>query len=324
LCIGCSINPKIPSFNGKLTWAISMKNNYKISTQLKNAEAIKKILKKVSVTFSLHDGRVVDTSLIYLPISSSEISYTAFFEEIKNGILHNFVFSCKEVQEKLGVESKEAAEKLFEKAIRKLSQHTAKGELGELILFTLLDVYFKAPKILSKISFKTNPRMPVFGADAVHCQFHGGVPRLYLGESKLHKSFKSAATDAAKSMANTQDKYQDEFDLLDSHMDFENIDENIKYALLDVLDPFSDNDLSEVIHLPCFIGFAEPDLMSSIVSEEEFVGKYNEIAADYIGDFFEKVEQRELDIDKTALFLLPFLCVDDLVEQFIKYIGIKK
>lgn len=295
-----------------------------LEPQLNNAEEIKATLKEVAVTFQLHDGREVKTLLVYLPTTNGETCNLDFFKKVKAGILSNFVFSCSEVEKKLGIENQNSAEDLFNKAIRKLSQHTAKGELGELILFTLLDVYYKAPKILSKVSLKTNPKMPVFGADAVHCQFNDGKLVLYLGESKLHKKFGPAATKATQSIKSAIDKYGDEFDLLDSYMDFPNIDKSLEAKLLNLLDPFENDNLSDVIHSPCFIGFAEPELVSGYSTEEEFVKKYTDLAGGYITDFFQKVEGQQLNIEEASLLMLPFSCVDKLTNEFIAYMGIQK
>jgi len=298
-------------------------NTY-LQPQLNNPQEIKNILKEVKVTHVLSDGRKVKTLLVYLPIENGVSSHEVFFEKIKAGIMCNFVFSCREIEKKLGVEDADSAKRLLERAIRKISEKTAKGELGELILFTLLDVYFQAPKILSKISLKTNPKMPVFGADAVHGQYINGEFRLYLGESKLYTKFTSAASRAAISIKTAKDKYCDEFDLLESYMDFKNIDGELEERLLSLLDPFSGNDVLDLIHSPCFIGFAEPEMISQSVSEDDFVMKYSELALAYIADFYDKVEHHGTSIDEVALIMLPYSCVDDLVNDFIKYLGIKK
>lgn len=295
-----------------------------LQPQLKNAEDIKSVLRKVPISFKLSDGREIKTLLVYLPINDGVSGYSEFFEKIREGILYNFVFSCSEIEKKLGVKNPSAAEDLFNKAIRKISHHTAKGELGELILFTLLDVYFKAPKILSKVSLKTNPRMPVFGADAVHGQFNDGKFKLYLGESKLHKKFGPAAKKAAASIESAKAKYEDEFDLLDSYMDFPGLEEELELKILDLLNPFSDNDLSDVMHSPCFIGFSDPNLISDSNSEDEFIENYTELAKTYIGDFFNEVEEQGGSVEETALMMLPFSCIDELVKGFISHMGIKK
>ena len=295
----------------------------KLQAQLKDPDKVKAILKEVPVNFQLEDGREVATLLIYLPVNDGAGPYDHFFEQIRSGILQNFVFSSSEIEKKLGLESDDALEVLFNKAVRKLSKHTAKGELGELILFTALDVYFQAPKILSKVSMKSNPRMPVFGADAVHGQFVGGQFRLYLGESKLHKDYGSASISAAGSIEKALGKYQDEFDLLDSYMDFTGIDEETEAQLLSLLNPFSGEDDLYEIYSPCFIGFSSPELIDEAGTNEDFEHRYIEFAKTHISQFFAIVDEGEVGIEKTALVLLPFSCVDDLVEQFIAYMGIE-
>ncbi|MAD98320.1 MAG: HamA C-terminal domain-containing protein [Colwellia sp.] len=294
----------------------------RLEPQLRNNEEIKAILRKVDVTYQLADKRNVETLLVYLPNFNTTNSLTQFFSVIKNGIMANFVFKCSEIEKKLGIKKDGAADRLFEKAIRKLSQHTAKGELGELILFTLMDVYLEAPKLLSKISTKTSRRVPVFGADGVHGQFYDGQFKLFLGESKLYKDFKSAASDATKSIKSAKDKYQDEFDLIDSFMDFPNLNAELEEHLLDVLNPVSNSDIDDVLHNSCFIGFAKPELREC--AQGEFHQKYIDLAGEYIADFYNKLENQELAVNKTVLMILPFECVDDLVAQFINYMDIKK
>lgn len=298
--------------------------NAYLPPQLENDTEIKCILKEISTTFELDDGREVKTLLVYLPSKEGVSSHSEFFEIVRKNLLANFVFSCSEIEKKLGVKNPKSAEELFQKAIRKLSTHTAQGELGELILFTLLDVYFMAPKILSKVSLKTNPRMPVFGADAVHGQFQDGKFILYLGESKLHQDCKSASTKAAKSIKSAKDKYNDEFDLLDSYMDFPNINEETESQLLALLNPFQGTNFSEAIHSPCFIGFAEPNLISNAQSEEEFENNYCDLANSYIEHFFKKIELEGLTVQEVSFLMLPFSNIEKLVEEFIVNMGIER
>ncbi|MEZ8826154.1 DUF1837 domain-containing protein [Vibrio amylolyticus] len=293
-----------------------------LQVQLKNAHEIKEILKQVNISFKLPDGRQVETLLVYLQcVEDSKTSHDALFECIKAGILQNFVFCYKEIQKKLGKASDTAMEDLFDKAIKKLSKHTAKGELGELILFTLLDVYIQAPKLLSKISMKSSPRMPVFGADAVHGQFLGEEFRVYLGESKLHKNFKSAATDATSSIVSAKSKFENEFFLLDSFLDFPDMTQELEDKILKSLDPYS-QDLPDKIHSPCFIGFTQPDILFK--DEASLLSSYTDLACKYVGDFFYKAEKQGLDLEEVTLLMLPFGCVDELVDEFVSYMGITK
>ena len=296
-----------------------------LQTQLKNSQDIKSVLKRVEVTIDLANGIAVDTLLIYLPFTNGKYDTQSLFDVIKSSILANFVFTCTEIEKKLGVKNTKAPEKLFQKAVRKLSQKTAHGELGELLLFTLLDVYIGAPKILSKITLKTSRQMPAFGADAVHAQYINGELRLYLGESKLHKSFNGAAAKAVTSITNALVKYTDEFDAIDSHMDFPNLDPKLAENLIEILDPFTENDkasIENILHSPCFIGFADPHLIA--FDENEFHDQYIELAKQHIDNFYNKLKSTDNELDKTILILLPFACTTELVKDFIKYMDIKK
>jgi hypothetical protein len=297
----------------------------KLPVQLRNSEKIKSILKEVDISFTLACGKSVETRLIYLPRAGNEYEVNKLFEIFKESILADFVFTCTEIENKLGVKNTNAPEKLFQKAVRKLSQKTAQGELGELLLFTLLDVYVGAPKILSKITLKTSRKMPAFGADAVHAQYINDELRLYLGESKLHKSFNGAATKAVTSITNALAKYSDEFDAIDSHIHDTGLNPVLAEHLIELLDPFSTSDnapIEEILHSPCFIGFAEPALI--VEDESEFCKQYIDMAKPHVDYFFDKLKNSSNELDKTILILLPFECTTQLVNDFIKYMDIKK
>ncbi|WP_299938538.1 DUF1837 domain-containing protein [uncultured Pelagimonas sp.] len=295
----------------------------RLKTQLENAHEIRQVLRQLEVKCDQPGTKDLTTLVVFLQWQADLNDYGPFFEVIKNGILSNFVFSCTEVEKKIGIKGNSSPEKLLQKAIRKLSKHTAKGELGELILYTLLDVYFQAPKLLSKVCMKTNPRMPVFGADAVHGQYIDGQFKLYLGESKIHKDFVGAATSASKSIKNAKLKYQDEFDLLDSHMDFPNITQDLEDKLLSLLDPFENDEWQETIHSPCFIGFTNPSVLSKTTTEDQFLKEYAKLAEEYISTFSEKIQTQEMQLSEVSLLILPFACIDQLVNSFIDHMGIK-
>lgn len=293
----------------------------KLKTQLKNSEEIRKVLQEVDLNWTWKDIPV-DVRLIFLKCSNGKCDVTPLFGVIKDSLMANFVFAHTYIEEKLAIESPETSEKLFKQAVRFLSKHTAQGELGELLLFTLLDVYLGAPKILSKVVQKTASRMPVFGADAVHAQYVDGAFRLYLGESKLYKEFKGAASEATKSISNALKNYQHEFDLIETHINFPEIDDELKRELLSALDPF-DNDgvKEEALYSPCFIGFAEP---SCFEDEKMYIESYTDKAADYISDFYSKLAKNGNQCDKTTLLMLPFSSISDAVDGFIKYMGIEE
>ena len=62
----------------------------------------------------------------------------------------------------------------------------------------LIDKFIDAKTIISKISLKTSPRMPIFGNDNVYYDFDNDI--LYFGESKFYNNFKSALRRAETSI----------------------------------------------------------------------------------------------------------------------------
>ncbi|UPT57212.1 HamA C-terminal domain-containing protein [Dickeya zeae] len=296
----------------------------KLTPQLMNHSSIKNILRKKDVILHLEDGTEAEVSLFYLPYIAGDRDFTFLFDMIKKEILLNFAFKCSEVEGKLKSGDSLELEKLLKRAIRRFSKHTAKGELGELILFTLIDVYLEAPKILSKLSFKTSRRVAVFGADAVHAQYIDDNLLIYFGESKLHKDFNGAATDAVVSIKSAREKFRDEFDLIESHLDFPEMDESQQEAIMDLINPYSNYDYSQKILSPCFIGFVDVDTFQKSKTETEFINNYIELARKHTINYFNKLLTQGIEIRQSSLFLLPFASIDVLVQQFIDYLGIEE
>ena len=292
-----------------------------LKTQLDNADEIRTVLREVGINWTI-DDEPVDVLMIYLPCDDGKCDTSAFFDLIKNCLLTNFVYSHDHIERKLNIENPESVEMLFQRAVGKLSLHTAKGELGEMILFTLLDVYLGAPKILSKVSMKTSRRMPVYGADAVHAQYVDGSLRLYLGESKMYNSFSSAASKATLSIRNAFDTYKNEFDLIQTSINFPEINEEIENEILSVLNPFSNENVCEdSIYSPCFIGFSEP---SCFEDKNTYIDSYAGKAKGYIVDFFTKLRNNGGKCNKSTLLMLPFFSLDEVVDGFKECMGIEE
>ena len=75
---------------------------------------------------------------------------------------------------------------------------TFQGDLAEYLMNILIDKFIDAKTIISKISLKTSPRMPIFGNDNVYYDFDNDI--LYFGESKFYNNFKSALRRAETSI----------------------------------------------------------------------------------------------------------------------------
>lgn len=99
----------------------------------------------------------------------------------------------------------------------------AGGELGELLLYLFLEQDLKAPKLFSKVEFKTNNMDYVKGSDGIHYRFRMApngtkILQLIIGEAKILDSLHTAIKEAFISIdtylsGNIQDRL-----LLDTHL----------------------------------------------------------------------------------------------------------
>ena len=269
-----------------------------------------------------YKGIRVDVLLTFIPFRNGCIDTASFLSLIKDQIITNFVITYKEIQKQYQRKDKIPGDKyLYNKAIRKITPYTAKGKLGELLLYLLLEKYFNAPKIFSKISNLDDVNTQVKGADAVHAQYEDNELFLYLGESKLWKSFGGASTSAVKSIRSTIQDYQGEFDLIETNIDFPNITNELEKEIISILNPYECPEKSPTIHTPCFIGF-DSSICRDLSSENEYQKRYTRAVQKRIDTFYSKAIVN-LDINKITLILLPFESIDDFTDQFISILGIK-
>lgn len=108
------------------------------------------------------------------------------------------------------------------KAINKFTTTPNSGELGELILYFLLEGYEGAIQIINKMGLKTNPNMHYHGLDGIHFGVKSGKPILYYGEAKMHKRQRKAAQEAFGTFYkfyNTPKKEDFEIDVISAHID---------------------------------------------------------------------------------------------------------
>lgn len=148
------------------------------------------------------------------------------------------------------------ATKLFIKANKATNRN---GEAGELLLFLLTEWILGAPQIIAKMTLKTNPQMPVHGADGVHVKYCPDTERLFIywGEAKMYADVGAAITSAATSIAKSlePDALGHELQLVQRNIDFASLGIEGKTALLRYLDPYEEKYNERIDIITCLIGF---------------------------------------------------------------------
>lgn len=145
---------------------------------------------------------------------------------------------------------------LFIKARDYFRKITDSGEVGELLLFFLLEAAFGAPQVACKMELKTNPNDEVKGADGIHVLWDDSEGHLdvFLGESKLHQSISGALDSVFKSLSEFYDqgRLDEELHLVTSHFKF--IEPDLQDRLISLLDRSSPDGECHIIHA-CLVGW---------------------------------------------------------------------
>lgn len=227
--------------------------------------------------------------------------------------LMNYALS-KEERESLDIQR---ARKLWETAIRRYVKNTKNfkgGEIGDIILFHLMEVVEQAVQIVNKMCLKTSGNMYYHGADAIHFGSDGDLRILFLGESKTGNAFSQVLNDAIKSVHGYCNEEKQKFDI---DLAVGNISEDIpterRQEIENYLDP-SKEDLSNFTEIyAIFLGFEHRILkeLENKHSGDELISKVIEKYRSEIEKYIHKIEDKiseypNLQNRRFLFYLLPF------------------
>ncbi len=223
----------------------------------------------------------------------------------------------------------QAAIRLFIKTAKATGRN---GECGELLLYLLTEWKLNAPQIISKMSLKTNPAMPVHGSDGVHARYCATTKRLYLywGEAKLHADVNSAISDAAKSISTalSPSALEHEVGLVRRNINFSGLDDIAKTEILEFLNPMTENYNKRFDVVTCLIGFnfdgyqkVGPD--DGDDAEQKFGALAEARLKAVAPTIASNLKNQGLEKISVEFFLLPVPSVQDLRDFFQAKIGWK-
>lgn len=206
-----------------------------------------------------------------------------------------------------------------------------KGELGEILLYTLLEGHLRAPQILSKMSMKTNSNDYVKGSDGIHFVKVKNSNRYHLiyGESKLYKNLSQAFQTAFESISrfsssenlNTRNF---ELSLIRTQIDNEIIDEEDQELVVKILYPSEEQaDFAVSDAFGIFIGFEiDVEEERNLYSEDNFEifikDKINSLINNKIPTIERKINNHELTNKNFYIYLMPFTDIDKSREEILK------
>ncbi len=218
--------------------------------------------------------------------------------------------------------------RLTRQAFKKFAKNAKTGELGEVILFYLLEVFEGAVQIVNKMPLKTSQNMYVNGADAIHFKADGNLRILYLGESKTGESFSRVLED---SFHDTDEYYKGgkmrfDIDLATGHLSTDILKQD-RDMIKEYLNPFK-KDLSKLAHVHAvFLGYhykALSDFEGQLSGEElknKVIEQYGKDIEKYLKSIEDKFDNYPKLKDKQFLFfVVPFKDLESLRKKFVKVI----
>ncbi|WP_167611949.1 DUF1837 domain-containing protein [Maribellus sediminis] len=191
-----------------------------------------------------------------LKIKNNSFAYDELTELLSNHIYH-FALSRTEVEK---LEKAKEYGTLVKKAKEKLRRYSSnEGELGEILLYCLLESHLNAPKILTKLEIKTAANDYVKGADGVHLlKLSDKDYQLIFGESKLNSDLQKGIYEAFGSLSNliTENKIDFEIGLVNSQLVKETSNEELYNFLKKVIIPSArESKINTDYSFGIFLGF---------------------------------------------------------------------
>ncbi|PFR26497.1 hypothetical protein COK19_12790 [Bacillus cereus] len=270
------------------------------------------------------DGCNTNLNLHTLKISNNKFAYYDLVDALEDCIV-TYCLSAKEL-EKL----KENVGKKYTRAVRKLRNYKANdGELGEILLYCMLESHLKAPKIFTKMELKTSSEDYVKGADGVHllklddCNY-----QIIFGESKLNQKFQRGLYEAFKSIkeyiTRANNNINDELVLINSYLEKEAVSEEMYSLLKSILVPSArESEINTDNAFGIFVGF-ELDLDEADwkLSNRAFREKVRNLIKESVEKEFKyikkKVEEHQLYGYDFYIYVIPFFELDETRKRVIK------
>lgn len=195
------------------------------------------------------------------------------------------------------------------------------GEVGEMILWLLMEVVLRAPQIVAKMDLKTNPNLEVFGSDGIHIKIDEDILNLYFGEAKFYKDIYGALDSAFTSIEKFHDDsmYTREYNLVTTHYKYLNTNQQDKVYQY-ITNQIAQDEVK--IRHACLIGYdwEEYKKLDNENKRNNFVQNFTSLYEEetkrltsLIQTRFDKFTKKEFAFD---VFFIPFKSVQELRNAF--------
>lgn len=199
------------------------------------------------------------------------------------------------------------------RAIYTTTKYQNRGEVGELMLFSIMRQYYRSEPIVSKFYFKSSANETVKGFDAVHVVSGAQTPELWLGEVKFYTRLSAAMRDVIKELQDHMkiDFLKDEFMWIENKMGGGTIHAQRVRELLD--DSTSLDQVFDVLHIPILLTYKSDTINQHHTEDQE----YEEAIAMELSGYFDAFRQKDLPNSvRIHLILVPLAAKARLLQAF--------
>lgn len=261
-----------------------------------------------------------------LKMQNNRFAYNDLVDLLGNN-LYYFALSRTEIQKLI---DNNQFDTLIKRTKNKFRDYTSnEGELGEVMLYCLLEAHLNAPKILTKLELKTANNDYVKGADGVHLlKLDDENYQLIFGEAKLDADLKQGVYDAfgsiSKLLKDDNKKLDFEFDLVNSQLIKEVYDENQYEKLKSILWPSAKTDETYLDYsFGIFLGFEakitdEEMKLSNPEFRKQIKERIKQEVLDIISSFNFQIRKEEFTGYQFYIYIIPFSDLAKKRKEIIK------
>lgn len=197
------------------------------------------------------------------------------------------------------------------------------GEVGELLLFFLLEAAIGAPQVVCKMELKTNSGDEVKGADGIHIKWDEKDAHLdvYLGEAKLYQDIGAAMTKALSSVKDIYEcnRLDEELHLVTAH--FKHLDDDFQRRVTAWVNRETAPDECHIIH-SCLIGWDWSQYKRLAADRDGLFNDFEKEYRSYCTNIQELLAARFKDYSHRHLsfhfLFVPFSSVGDFRNSFYR------
>jgi HamA len=199
------------------------------------------------------------------------------------------------------------------RAIYTTDKYENRGEVGELMLFSIMREHYHSEPVVSKFYFKSSSNDTVKGFDAVHVVSGDDGPELWLGEVKFYTNLSAAMRDVLKEIREHLDIdfLRDEFMWIENKMGDGTAHAREIKRLLD--DNTSLDEVFKVMHIPVLLTYKSKGVGGHSIVDQPYLRAIGKELSDHFDVFRAKGLPTNVRIH---VFLVPLLGKAHLLKSF--------